>query len=264
MKIFRALVLVAALGGGSTAKTRVKRSFGNEQDIPMYNDEQALPDYAPQPVQAFNQQPAYYPVQGVQGYPQGLVQTAEDFDGLPASAYEQPVQVQNFPGQQAPVYERPVQTAVSEQPSFLAASSRSESATVMGRLTEVLEQQSKTLAAIQSEQHQLARFETIFAERSIDAMEALATVPECKTYTKPAKVTDDPSCDKACTENSYSTGDWVENEWEGLAAAFETRTHRCECEKKDGPKKTICTDSTKMATTPLLGTLGMLIMLLQM
>lgn len=222
----------------------------------MYH--QTLPSYQPAPGESFlavsagtqqieNFQPS---MQGKQRFIQESVQQTDSGESFQTARGEIPPQPR-------------MQPESFQQASFLAASSQADTAaTVMNRLTEVMQQQSRALMSLEAEQHQLASVETKFAERSLALIESLAVVPKCKDFKAPAEVKDDSTCDKACaTQNAgYTNGDYVQNTWEGISGWLGPKTNRCDCRKQDGAKKTICTDGAKM-TTSLLGPLTLIVLM---
>lgn len=255
MQIFFALVLVALSPNLASAKAKAKaRDYVNTNAA--YVDPQQFSDYASQPIPdqfgGVNQQPnspdTYLPEQNQQSS-QSLVQ-------------EQAELVAQLPAQN----QMPVQPVQAQKVSFLAQST--ESATEMHQLTDAVQQQNKALMALETEQQQVVKLQTSFAERSLELMETLSKTPKCKGYGgKPGKVTDLATCNDACTyaRKGYTKdGTWSANECTESFCLMNLETFRCDCKKSgSGDTITLCTDGAKM-TTGFLGILGMVILLLNM
>lgn len=262
MQISTALAFMVAVICSSFAdatKAKVQRNLG----IPVYDAE--YEDDAQQP--AYIQQP-------VTGQQFTYDQQARDVSGLSqqepsasfvvTSAYEQPAQA--FSQQQ-----RRDANGIQgfTQSSFLGTPAETSSAEAMSELTKVVQQQNQAMMVLQEENHELARFNKQFADKTLSLLERLrlSSVPRCDTY-YPNAVKDDASCGTACTaaDKNFESSDFQENQWGGLvgASSLTHKSYRCECSTKEGTVTPICTDGARAMGISMLATLGVLVLLRHM
>lgn len=278
-----ALLCSASFELASAAKAKARRSDAYNQ----VNDQGTLAMNA-------NQQAEY---DSVQGYPQQQMQQAPNqqyvqydqpqnaaqyqmqnsnaaFAQMPMQQdmQQQMQQQQEMQQQQQQQMQQQQQPVQQQQASFLATAAQAEpaAADAMTRLAGAIAQQNQALVALEAEQHQLAELQSDFAQRSLNLFERLAKVPHCDGISKPGKVEDDASCEKACKDDSmkekaFQDGEWKENEWSGIFGknSLTSKTYRCDCLDKDNNPETICNNSLSVQMT-ISAFLGLAILMFHM